>query len=594
MSNTKHNFVLRKKAGKIIPGIICFIMVISTVFSWAPVTSAAALRGSDKLSTVNTELTAQYYDYFNEIYLKRYPDFGTQYLFGSDYDNAIMEAFVERLTQGLKTDAEKADMIIKWIDRYLTYESRSPYQYPIDVFYERVTNCMGYATLMQQFFKSAGIPAVFATGFIGDLNSITFDQLFARIYDSHAWVYAYFDGAWRMYDPLFGVRNSTDIAEQSENHFIQTCEGVAVYNDRVDVRYNSYAVYKDGKFYCLTNGKTSGSQCGCGQFMNNIQLISDCEMLNSPHGIYPDSEAGIKIKPQIGEIYCNGLYYKGSEITYSYPNGVTPAGRIFTYDGKTVFCYANTFRYYLEGENTYTMKHGCLTIKMGESLQPILMGRFESLPECIGCEVEYTSTAPDIVAVDENGLITGKAVGEAMLSKEIRRSENICMMTEGFNVLVVDGERKIPPMDFNNGGEKSIAALFPKALAARDHNGMIFVGDNVSADRLTSLIFGDVSVSSDELKTGVQLSLKDENGAVLDSRTVIVVGDTDCNGKTTSADARAALRASVGLETFDKNSGIAADIDGDRAVTSADARLILRLAVKLDTASKLIDGMTVN
>lgn len=122
----------------------------------------------------------------------------------------------------------------------------------------------------------------------------------------------------------------------------------------------------------------------------------------------------------------------------------------------------------------------------------------------------------------------------------------------------------------------------------------IFSVDGKTVNDILKNTKGNISVTdkdgkavktTDTVKSGMVISLKDSKGKVIDTKTIIVPGDNNGDGKTTAADARLALRASVALEKLSIWQSDASDTVEikENKITAADARFILRASVNLES-----------
>ncbi len=89
---------------------------------------------------------------------------------------------------------------------------------------------------------------------------------------------------------------------------------------------------------------------------------------------------------------------------------------------------------------------------------------------------------------------------------------------------------------------------------------------------------------NEKIASGMMLVIKNEDGEVIDTKTVVVPGDVNGDAKIGADDARNALRASVLLDELNAWATAAADIDGGNKILADDARGILRASVGLDNS----------
>ena len=102
---------------------------------------------------------------------------------------------------------------------------------------------------------------------------------------------------------------------------------------------------------------------------------------------------------------------------------------------------------------------------------------------------------------------------------------------------------------------------------------------------------GTKAAEADKIASGMKLVIKDEDGEVIDTKTVVVPGDVDGDAAISANDARNTLRTAVGLDSLDGWAEDAADVDGGSNIDSSDARDILRAAVGLDDSSEWLSKL---
>ncbi len=146
------------------------------------------------------------YDYLNEIYINKYPELGLEYLYGTKKDKADLEKVAEIIFKGCINDREKCVKASRWVKKNLHYAKHELAQLPIDVLTDREANCFGYAMLMAQLLRLERIPAVVITGGADNMQEKV--KLDDKDKFDHAWVMAYHDGGWYLFDPfLFSFRH---------------------------------------------------------------------------------------------------------------------------------------------------------------------------------------------------------------------------------------------------------------------------------------------------------------------------------------------------------------------------------------------------
>lgn len=98
-----------------------------------------------------------------------------------------------------KTEGEAFDAIVKWVAKYMKYDSDKERELskskgyvpnPDRSFKERKGICFDYASMTAAMLRSVSIPCKVVTGYI---NGSTY----------HSWVLAHVDGSWKRRDPTF-------------------------------------------------------------------------------------------------------------------------------------------------------------------------------------------------------------------------------------------------------------------------------------------------------------------------------------------------------------------------------------------------------
>lgn len=173
--------------------------------------------------------------------------------------------------------------------------------------------------------------------------------------------------------------------------------------------------------------------------------------------------------------------------------------------------------------------------------------------------------------------------------KEVDDKDGIYTVSpEGTAVLTVETE-KIPV---------EIEIVKPEdneEIKVSEENTDIFTVAGKTVEELNSAISenteilnadGSKAEAEDKIASGMKLVIKDEDGEIIDTKTVVVPGDVDGDASITASDARSALRASVGLDKLSDWAQSASDVDGGNKLEANDARSILRAAVGLDDSKE--------
>lgn len=174
-----------------------------------------------RISSISPKVTDAAYDMLANYIGKDHLDLATT-VRSTPADAKVLKKLSDQIVAQGGTDTQKAIRMALWSAHNVKYDNGVAHG-AIDTFYERKADCKGFAALTAELMRLAGIPAVFAAGYnaanVGGLSKLTFAKAVESGDANHAWVYAYTDGQWRMYDPLFGVYASTDKTEQSKNYY---------------------------------------------------------------------------------------------------------------------------------------------------------------------------------------------------------------------------------------------------------------------------------------------------------------------------------------------------------------------------------------
>ena len=135
----------------------------------------------------------------------------------SEQVRAGYEAKVAELTESLTEDMEKAEAIHRWVSENVYYDydhyyhpGTNPSFYTANQVYEnRRGVCEGYAALLTEMLRCAGIPARHVLGY--GINTVLTAQELLDIYNkgntNHAWTEFYCNGKWYFADATWDSRN---------------------------------------------------------------------------------------------------------------------------------------------------------------------------------------------------------------------------------------------------------------------------------------------------------------------------------------------------------------------------------------------------
>jgi hypothetical protein len=121
------------------------------------------------------------------------------YYLSSPEEMAFVERRIERILSDLsldgKSEAERADAIVKWICRNVTYDGNRRTAFA--ALREGAANCVGYSVLAFKMLRCAGLGVKIVNGL--DCNGI-----------QHAWNLVKIDGLWYNLDVTWGDTGKTD------------------------------------------------------------------------------------------------------------------------------------------------------------------------------------------------------------------------------------------------------------------------------------------------------------------------------------------------------------------------------------------------
>lgn len=147
----------------------------------------------------------------------------TEVLSFNTLTNRRTQALVKELTEGIDSDEEKANAILKFFSGNSFRYTLSPGRYQTTdyldelIFSRKLGYCVHYANAMALMLRMAGIPSRIVGGYMGGELNRNENYVILREYDAHAWVEAFINNRWVELDPTAVVAewNSNGISEQS-------------------------------------------------------------------------------------------------------------------------------------------------------------------------------------------------------------------------------------------------------------------------------------------------------------------------------------------------------------------------------------------
>ena len=298
------------------------------------------------------DVTNAVYDYLNEVYIEKYPEMGLRFRYGAPADRADLQNLADSITDGMTDDMEKAKAIARWVKAGIEYENGSPF--PIDTFRNRVGVCLNYSLLASQLMRLEGIPSVMVDGYRGNMKTVEYSNLKNS---GHAWLYAYINGDWVMFDPLwFGGIPITDREYQATWYYINTIEGIFMYPDEERMgdinRFRAYGdgpVYYEGRFKYAFDGRADYEYNpeNLGNSLMYLNQISIRTVIRILQGTIHDGNSYLgdvnnekRSRMVAGELYSDGWIYYGDygALTYCFENGILATETVFKEGEKTIYC----------------------------------------------------------------------------------------------------------------------------------------------------------------------------------------------------------------------------------------------------------------
>ncbi len=180
-------------------------------------------------------------------------------------------------------------------------------------------------------------------------------------------------------------------------------------------------------------------------------------------------------------------------------------------------------------KSTYTLKIGA-----GVNTSLILTPEDAEMPE----DLMYISSDPDIVKIDENGVIKAVATGSATITVVVISSQ----INASAKVSVIAPNLKYKISNVPDSAEKLISG-FTVGITVGNAKASLaeqFASDNVIIQKTN----GTLAADTDILSTGMNISTDSEN------YTVVIKGDVNGDGKITMDDTRTLVNYISGASSY--------------------------------------------
>lgn len=414
------------------------LLAVILVFGSASVVTKGQ-DGAESVYEMNKKQTEAAISYITEMYIERYPDFGLLNEYGGEPDKKVLSELAYAQTEACKNDAEKAQALFDWVVENIGYHNNyHSCVYPIDVYYEQKTVDHGFGMLLSRLMRFVGIPAVVFDGLRDDLKNVAKED-FADLQfkNNSAWVMAYIDGKWLLYDPVEGISGNADRDLWEKRYFCTFIEGVSPYYDGCDIfmTNNGYGLfYIDGRTIVYDEGKPSVH----GMYLRIYGMSYDAEpMVIYPDG-YTDGKNYVDAPQRKDEMVSSQAYYDGfftdglSLLYYANPNGVIRADCPVRFkDSFLTMTAGNPGAVFFTDCETRQYIDGNPAVFTGETVHIRIFNDGVTLPDedeplnyeyAVSDQTEY----PDMVRVGPDGSVTTTAPGYVEIScRNLYRTEYV-------------------------------------------------------------------------------------------------------------------------------------------------------------------------
>lgn len=401
-----------------------------------------------KISSVASKVTDATYDMLANYVGAGHLDLATTTR-SSVADAKVLKKLADQIAADGGTDTQKAIKMALWSAHNVKYDSGVAYG-AIDTFYNRKADCKGFAALTAELMRLAGIPAVFVAGYNatdgGGLAKTTFAKANESGDYNHAWVYAYTDGAWRMYDPLFGVYASTDKSAQAKNYYPWHVEGITPTYDGEDLSiagasgFGFFLVnqrvifFADGKPNSMLNGGYSPNLMldfdGVAMFGTPLDANLSCSYWEG------DTQwAGKEFDTcYLNELLADGPVQDGLSTFTRSSAGVFYAGSfpIDAVSGEQLFItYNGRAQRFLGDVNSVQLSAGRPVIEVGKAARLLLPEEYFSTDYRVEFSVEESSDLAAYTTVSADGTVTCTRAGNVWVNYNVYATDDGRLMGSG-------------------------------------------------------------------------------------------------------------------------------------------------------------------
>ncbi len=399
------------------------LILLFAVIVLAP--QASAIEDSDLCYEYTPQMAENTFRYLDEFYIEKYPEAALRVDVGKEEDRQNLKKLSNIITDGCSTDAEKATAILRWIQRNIEYSGGGFYSY--DAFYTREGSCAAQANLMRDLLRFQGIPAVYGDGFREDMQTLTVESMH-NLLEGHAWCFAYIDGEWLLYDPLWLPNGITDREYIAKNYFLDAVECIVPAYDINNLPptrgTGSFSAYIDGRILSISGNSLNTTFGNVGVNINMVYQTTFTVYISDSDGMnYADNPAR-RNSMILGEVYTDGwLTYSDKLYGFYWENGCSFTDTVLSYNGERYYSNGGScLRFFLE-ESEYYIKNGALHVLPGFSGKVFEPPDLESRLNHENRAIVWESDDPSVATIDQNGVITFHDTGYCHFWVKIINSE---------------------------------------------------------------------------------------------------------------------------------------------------------------------------
>lgn len=191
-------------------------------------------------------------------------------------------------------------------------------------------------------------------------------------------------------------------------------------------------------------------------------------------------------------------------------------------------------------------------------------------------EVEWTSSNPSVVSVNETGLVTAVGAGVATISVRAVKTNhtatcNVTVLADQSNTIVLNTNSYLDYDELGYLRRITQGSSVNEIMSQFQNNSLEFLGLN-----------GEKLLPTDKVGTGTKINLC-KDGEIIDTNTVIVTADMTGDGIISNRDVVMFNKYQVQKITPEECQILAMDVNGDGYVNNKDAAMVARYLVGKET-----------